>query len=72
MAPDTNSVIDVGTVARILAVSEATVRNYLASGQLAGQKILGRQGVLLVSVDALLAQWYPDMVRRTEPPRKGD
>ena len=44
MASDTNSVIDVGTAARILAVSEATVRNYLVSGQLKGQKILGSAG----------------------------
>lgn len=72
MSPPQESVIDVGTAARILAVSEATVRNYLASGQLAGQKILGRQGVLLVSVDALLAQWYPDMVRREDAAKKGE
>lgn len=72
MASDTNSVIDVGSAARILAVSEATVRNYLASGQLEGRKILGRQGVLLVSVDALLAEWYPDMVRREDAAKKGE
>ena len=72
MASDTNSVIDVGSAARILAVSEATVRNYLASGQLTGQKILGRQGVLLSSVDALLAEWYPDMVRREDAAKKGE
>lgn len=58
--------VDVETAARLLCVSEATVRNLVRDGVLVTVADGMRVRITLASVDAELARRYPGLVRKTE------